>query len=35
MTSHNTTNKLIKPTIKFTFTFFCPKKFIIYIIQVK
>ena len=35
MISHNTTNKLIKPTIKFTFIFFCPKKLILYIIQVK
>ena len=33
MISHNTTNKLIKPTIKFTFFF--SKKLILYIIQVK
>ncbi len=35
MISHNTTNKLINPTIKFTFIFFCPKKLILYNIQVK
>ncbi len=35
MTNHNTTNKLIKPTIKFTFIFFVFKKLILYIIQVK
>ncbi len=35
MTSHNTINKLIKPTIKFTFIFFFSKKLILYIIQVK
>lgn len=35
ITNHNTTNKLIKPTIKFTFILFCPKKLILYIIQVK
>jgi hypothetical protein len=35
ITIHNTTNKVINPTIKFIFIFFCPKKFIIYIIQVK
>jgi hypothetical protein len=33
MTSHKTINKLIKPTIKFTF--FLSKKFILYIIRVK
>jgi hypothetical protein len=35
MISHNTTNKLINPTIKFTFIFLFSKKFILYIIQVK
>jgi hypothetical protein len=33
MTSHKTINKLIRPTIKFTF--FLSKKLILYIIRVK